>query len=515
MALKNIKKILTTSKEDIVSIILIVAITWIAWHGILNQIISGEGFIYFSSKYSFTIDSHLSDLAHNIDNFPRLLYFTLQKLYGGELQPFMNTMFAIIVLINLSIYWLIKKITNNLTIALLSAVFASANFISSYQFYARGHYQWFSQRVPQLLPTFLGIYFLNCFFQEGGKKYYLFSFLSFTLAMYMNYYATLSLPLYLGFIVVYTLFSKYWLKRLVKTVLLSLPFILVTYYLNSTAGLSLDTIRPNQTLLETIINNKDIFGKITFQLSVITFPLVIKEFIADLLKISLKNTIYLLIIPSILMYFFIFIVLLKKNFNLFKLAIVLFLATMGNLYLNVYLGRVNIYNEILQGRYYYNSAIYLGIIWACFFYIVLNQFLHKKILRIFFLGLIIITFVNINVKYIWKGIKDSQYEYTGGKKLLKVLNDRKNNLPTESIVFLPQPLMPLGEDFLKKYYSGKETKFLYIDTNWKSKVPENFDLNKLFVFDHNDEYKRGGKSDINRIETVDKSEQFRKDLGNQ
>lgn len=94
------------------------------------------------------------------------------------------------------------------------------------------------------------------------------------------------------------------------------------------------------------------------------------------------------------------------------------------------------------------------------------------------------------------------------------LNIEKSQLPDGAIVMVSNPLMPSGEDFLKKYYNNpnRSVLYMYIDSKWQSKIPTDFDLAKLFVFDYNDEYKKGGRAHLNFIKVEDKSDEYRKKL---
>lgn len=500
--------ILIMKWRDLPVILVIIVLTTIAWSGVLNQMISGEGYYYFSPTISLIVDGKLTDLTHNIDNFPRLIYFVLEKLFGGEMQPYMNFMFLIIILVNITIYWLTRSITKSSSVAFLATIFGGINFISNFQFYARGHYQWFMQRVPEIIPIFIGFYFLFLFFDKKRSIHYILSLAFYIFAMFLNYYTTLSLSLYLSLILSSSILQLPKYKKSALFIGLSIPFIIITALFNSGATLSFSTIKPNQSFLQSLFLD-DIINKIFFQLTIMTWPLYVKEVLANLFNVNLKDFVSYLILPSLLMYTAIIFFLFKRKLKYFNFILGAFIAVLAHLYLNVYLGRVNVFNEIFQGRYYYNPSIYLGFFWASFFYEILKPLKAKKVLFLFSLALITGIWVTLNSLSIWKHIRDSQYEYTGGRKMLKILSQNKNSFPANSLVMLPQPLMPLGEDFLKKHYSRSQTKFLYIDSKWKEKIPKGFDLNKLFVFDFNDEFNKGGRSDLSKIEVVDYSNDYR------
>jgi len=518
------------NKKDLIFIQLIILATIFAWHGILGQIIEGEGFIYFSPGYSLISSSgKIVNLLAGFDNFAKVFTFVFERVFGGNLTPYIVVLLMTIILVNVAFYLFVKEATKNRWLAFLAAIYAGINYQAAFQFYARGHFQWFLQRVPELLPIFASFYYLTKYTNSRKTKYYYLSLTLFFLALLMSHYATLFLPFFLAFFMVSAFTQIKDKEKRLKLLLMSVPFVTVNYLLIANTSLSAEVIRPNQTFLQFLSQPKDIISKISHQLVVVTMPwgsfrslvntitsyrsLIGKygpDFLLDLANLFPKRTedyqalISKTIIPTYLFYIGSIWLLFKKKSKAFTLASASFLALLGVLFLNVYLGRFNVFAEIFQGRYYYLPAFYVGIILASFFN---TLFKNKKVLL-----LIALTWALYNTKLIWRQIHDSQYSFTGGKLMLQHLDERKEYLPEKSIVILPQPLMPLGENFLEKYYTGPETKFLYLDEKWQSKIPENFDPKNLFVFAYNEEYEKGGNASLTKITVIDKSEEFRQIL---
>lgn len=491
---------------------IIISMTILAWHGILNQTISGEGFYYFSPSTSFIRpNGSLTDILHNLDNFAKLATFILEHTFKGNMQPYMTFQLVMITLLNLLIYLTLKIVTSKSLLAFIGSLYFAVNITGNFQIYARGHFQWFLQRVPEFFPIFASIIFLDKFINQKRTHQYLTSLFFFVLAIFLTHYTTLFLLFFPSFLIVSVLIKNRKKKEIIKHIFLSAPFVIINYLIVSGSLLSFSTIKPNQTLLESFNINLETFFKISFQLVVVTIPYTLLQIIRDFSHVNLKDIVFRLIIPTYLIYGATGYYLYKKGFKNLNFVIASFFGLVGVLYLNIYLGRVIIYNEIAQGRYFFIPKLYLAIMVASFIYVFLSGKLSQKIkfLRFSLVSLLILIYLFTNIQLIWKGIRDSQYEYTGGRLMMNYLDKAKFNIPDGSIVMVPQPLMPLGEDFLKKYYSGQSTKFLYIDVNWRSKIPENYDKNKLFVFDYNDEFKKGGKADLSRIEVIDKSKEYR------
>lgn len=498
-------------------ILIIVIISIIAWHGILNQTIEGEGYYYFSPTNSLILpNGNLAKLLFGYDNFPRITYYTLEHLFKGNMQPYMDFWLATIILVNIAFFIFVKKITNSNLIALLAASYSSVYYTGNFQFYARGHFQWFTQRVPEVFPIFISFSLLIIFLRTQRLYQYILSIIAFSLALFMSDYTTLFLPFYISLSISFALLKSKSRTQFFRSLILFLPFLFINYINDSQSALGLSIIRPHQTLWQSIIENSQAAYKISYQLVVVTIPFPLLKLLSVVSKTNYFKLISLLSIPTLLFYLSIFIILWKKKFKDLYLVLTFFLSLVGVLFLNVYLNRVNVFNEIEQGRYYYIPGLYIGIIFSFIISFILKHLkLFKKIvLKKIVVLLLIFIWTSLNSQLIFKKIQDSQYVYTGGKKLMAKLSATKFKIPDGSIVMLPNPLMPLGEDFLKKYYSNGKTKFLFIDTKWRAKIPQDFDINKLYVYDYNEEYKKGGKANLNLIEVLDKSPIYRQQLTN-
>ena len=495
---------------DIIFIAVILLVTFISWNGILGQTIEGEGYFYFSPTNSFILpDGRVTDILHNLDNFSLFFTYLLELLFKGDIQPYMTAQFAIILALNSAVYLAIKAMTHRRWLALIAALYFSVNYTGSFQFYARGHFQWFTQRVPEFFPILVSIVYLVKFVDHTKIRNYLITLGFFIIALFMAHYTTLFLPFFIIFLAASALLKAQKKQDRLLYLTLAIPFIVINYLIVSNSTLSISTIKPNQTLLESILQTQDIIHKVSFQLVVATIPHSLLQLLAHLTKVQYQQLISILIIPTYLFYAAVAFVLYKKKFPFFHLILGCFGALLGVLFLNVYLGRINVFNEIGQGRYYFIPGLYVGIIFASLLdttFITYKR--HYQSLRYATIIFLILLWIIPNTSFIWKKVHDSQRFYTANRAMFNYLNNTKNQLPDGAIVLLPDP-MPSAIDFLKKYYSGPNTQFLYLDSKWESKIPQGFDLNKLFVFIYNEEYDRGGAARVQFISVVDKSEEYR------
>lgn len=492
---------------DILFIVLVILATTVAWHGILAQSIEGEGFFYFSPELGRIKD--FGQLIKGMENFGLIIQMVSEFFFKGNIQPYMTLIFSTIILVNVSFYLCVKKITKNSFLALVAALYSGINYTGDFQFYARGHWQWFLQRVPEMfiiLPSFVNIF---RYIETQKNKYYFLSLTFFTLSVFLEHFSSLFLPFFPSLMLVAALtMAKRWKNRL-KYLALSLPFIAINYFLISRGGYYNNSIAPIHPLGEFLSHPIDIISKVSIQLVIVTIPF--SFFIERLHEVkNFASLLHKLAFPTYTFYLGCIWLLYKKKSANFTLVASCFLALLGVLSLNVYLGRFIIENNVLQGRYYYTSAFYVGIIFAC----LLNSLREKisnsrskrvKIVTDILIYLIIFVWFFKNTKLIWKQIQARQYLYTGARVLMQHLNKVKSTLPENSIVILPSPLMPSGIAFLNKYYSGKNTKFLFLDKKWLSFMPNNFNSKNLFVFNYS-------TLPDNKVKLIDLSEEYRKQL---
>lgn len=495
----------------LIFILLITLATIIAWHGILNQIIEGEGYYYFSPTNSFVIPP--GTIAFDItrfDNFPRASTYLLENVFEGNIQPYMNFQFIIIIFLNISIYLTLFGITKNKALAFLGAIYFGLNYSGDYQLYARGHFQWFTQRVVEFLPMLGAIFFIWQYTNTKLLKNYLVSYAFFLIALIMTHYTILFLPFFPSFLLVSATLLHLKFRQRLKIILLSLPFIITTYLIVGNSTLGLDIIHPNQSLLESIWQTTDTLHKISFQLVVVTFPYSLLNLLSHITKLPNIQLVNWLILPIFIGYMAAGIYLYKNRLSYYNLLLGCFLALIGVLYINVYVNRVIIFNEIEQGRYLFIPGLYVGIIYASLICSFLNKVKAPLLSKFIFISLLLLWAVP-NTFFIWNKINSSQRYFTAGRAMLTYLEQAKTNLPKDAYIMLPNPLMPLGIDFLKKYYNPGTATFLYNDINWKSKIYPS-DVNKLYVFDYNEEYYRGSQARAQYISVVDKSSIYREAL---
>lgn len=483
---------------DIIFIVLVILATSAAWHGILNQVIEGEGFYYFSPAQSLiTPAGKLTDLAHGVDNFTKIITFVQEKIFAGNIESYMTVEFLFIILINISFYIFVRKVTKNPYLAFMAAIYEAVYYTGNFQFYARGHYHWFYQRAVEIIPIFVSFFFIIKFCESKTLKNYLFSLFFFVVALFMANYTTFLTPFIPIYLTIHALTDtkNKKLKQKIKLVLFSLPFLLINYLVTKDASLNLSVIHPNQTFIQSFLLLKDIPHKILYQLTVVTIPFAVTDFLSKQFHLNYQQFIDSSTMFVCLLYLMIFGNLYKNKSKYFKLSLTSFFALLSVLFLIVYFNRVIVYNEVQEGRYYYIPAFYVGIIFASFLETIIKG--KKKLIII---SLLTILWLFANSNFIWKKIASTQYYSIQTKLMLNYLNTIKDNLPENAFVLLPDPPEPGATAFLIKYYSGKNTTFLYLDQNWKSKLPENVDKNKVFVFDFKEKFKIEDQSEKYRLQ---------------
>lgn len=481
---------------DFLLLCIITVLTSYVWKGILDQTIEGEGYYYFSSNTSLILpDGRLANLIQGIDNFAKLAYYTQAKFFQGDIQKYMIVELIIINLVAIGFYLFVKVITKDSRIAFVAALYESVYYTGNFQFYARGHLHWFYQRVPELFPIFISIISLHSFFMSRKVGSYLLSLGFFILALFFSHYSTFFLPFYVAYFLIFGLLKEKTIQEKLFVIALSIPYVVINYLITKNASLNLAIIHPNQTLLESFANLKDVPQKILFQLAVTTIPYQVVNFISKLRHSNTLDVIQYLTIPVVLGYSLILATLYKYKSTHLILALSSFAGLIGVLFLTVYFNRVIVFNEIEQGRYYFIPAFYVGIIFSIF----LNELRkHSRLITLLIFALCI-AWAHFNSNLIFKKMKDSQAYYDRYKVIYRYLDVNRSSFPNDSYIFIRTS--PGSMLFLNRFYSENSVTYTYLDTNWRSHLPNGFDIDKLFVFDF-------GKKD----EIEDKTEEYRSEL---
>ena len=514
--------------KNIITVFLIILTTFFVWRGILNQSIEGEGFYYFAPPEA---EGGLVGFLTKFDNMPRIFTSLSGLVFKGSMQGYMTAQLIVIILLAVCEYFIVKAIVKNRLIALTATLFFTLNFSGNFQIYARGHFQWFTQRVFEIFPFLFSFLFLSKFYNKEKYRYYLLSFLFFLIALLTSSYATLLTPFYPSFLFVMAITKKLSVKKRVLYLLLSTPFIIINYLIIKYSSLGEKVVNPPDINLPLLKQMEGYSLKISHQLVTATLPFnlitffartfnssEIKIFInapfssipiykATILITALKAFIMTVAIPIYLFYSSIIIFLHKKRSPQFHIVFALFLTLIGTLFLSAYTNRFDVYSSIFESRYFYLPGFYIGIIFACFIY----NLIPKK--PIFIISLLLIWAV-YNFKLIDSKMKSTQYKYTAERIMLNHLKNISGKLPENSIVVVPSPLMPGGEIFLEKYYNNdsKTVMYLNLDGGWEKKIPNNFNSKYLYAFAYSDEFKRGSLAQLDKIQVIDISTNYRKQL---
>ena len=146
---------------DLFFLLLVALMTYLSWGGILKQTIDGEGFYYFSPTQSLVLpNGNWNHILTGFDNFAKIATFVLERVAQGDMYYYMAFVLWGILIVNISIYVFVRFVTGNSLAALFTAVYVGLNYTGDYQFYARGHFQWFLQRVPEFVPVLFAAHYL-------------------------------------------------------------------------------------------------------------------------------------------------------------------------------------------------------------------------------------------------------------------------------------------------------------------------------------------------------------------
>lgn len=489
-------------KIDTLASLLLVALCFFAWRGILHQTIEGEGYYYFSPSLSFVSPQGKIASLWGYDNFPVFATYILERLFKGDMLLYMGLEFITVQFLAIAVYIFIKKITNKSLIAFLSAVLICVNFPGLFQLLGRGHYAWYLQRIPQIFLMLPSWWFFYSYLQKGGVKKYLLSLILFSLGILSNHYTSLYTSFYPALLVSHFLFAQKGnvTKKIISNLALLAPFLIANAIIISKTPLGVSNYRPGDGPLHFILNPQNWLDQLLYHMTVITFPTNI--FLSFYRKsIELPTLIRSLIIPVFGFYAIALLYLYNAAKKFFVFIFAVFLALLSVVFLNIFLNQFDIYTEILQGRYFFIPTFYGGIIFASFFGTLFSR--NKNLFIKISLLALLFVWLNTNIKTISQKMAASQPTYDKITAGLNFLNKIKPALPDNAIVVLPSPLMPIGGDFYAKFYAPKNTVFYYLDSKWQENIPANYPIEKIFVY----EFDKNRKNEL-----VDKSQIYRANM---
>lgn len=482
---------------------LIILISLVAWHKLLWQAPGGEGYYYFDSGQDFVSHGRFTDLGQ-LDNFAKLTFDILPLLVNDFIPGYFIFQLIIMILLNLTIYFVVKFFVKNSLVSFTVAIFFAVSFIGSFEMLGSGNFQRLVQRVPNLIPQLFSFQQLAVYLQTRKIRNYFFSVLLFSLSILMGHFSTFLLPLFLVFPLVKYLedFPKALnfetrLKLFLRIFIVSSSFVILNFVL-----ISKDSLKPDLNLLEFISKAGiiNISEKILLQFASLSIPPFIIEYISRVIN-PYKYSVLLLSIPWILIYIAGVILIKKFKPQFFSIYLTSVLVIPILLFLNLYLGKVDplhnirgynyyflpsnypnseIFSNALKGdRYYFVPMIFVSIIWTMLLS-VLN--LKKFKLNLVVIVTVFLLYIYSNISLIWVNMDRIQFNSNLMKNYLNFIKGKSEEFDNETIILSPRPLI-WPAPFIRLFYGNPDIRFINSQSMWREEIG-NINPKNIYYFDY-------------------------------
>lgn len=470
-------------KKHLRQLAVIVFLVFLAWYKILFQTPKGEGFLFFNPAY-------LSISFISFDSGARLFFNFFTFLFKDNLQILQICILFFIILLALFFYWFSYETMRNKTIAFISSLFFSVNYVGTYEMQGAGNPTRFTNRAFWFLLLFPSFIFFLKYIKQKKEKYFIFSLLLYTLSVYLAQFSIFFLPMFLTYFMASLFEKKASFKKISTVGLHILLYIIVTviilildHYYDKISFIKYGL--ENQNFFSFLVQHANmIFNQFLHQLSILIFPKQIVLFVCSKGGYVLKDVLSVFRILSILIYLGLAAFLLKKEKKFKTIIVMLLLFIPIILVLNTYV-RGDVVGASDLGnwgsRYLYVPMIGMSILWA----LLINSLISSRKIIERDIGLILIVlFLYTQVTTLWKQMDDDYYTYKEIKTSLAYLKSLSPKISNDSVVIVPSMLGYHGAVFAKVYYHKNQGFFMPFQSSWHKKMKIPFDPGNLYVLQY-------------------------------
>jgi len=484
-------------------ITIIFALDFLVWHKVLNQSLLGEGYYYFNQKQDFFSQLNNFKPLRQLDIFAKILFDVMPPIFSDNIRLYLLFLLLTMATLHTTLFLVITKITKSMLLGFTTSVFFLANYMGSFGMTASGQYQWFVQRVPNLIPTLIAFYYLEKFFHQKKFKFYLISIALFFVAVLLAHFSTFLLPVFILLPLVQSIGSKTKIKSLLLGITLTLPFVVISLIFNSQDGQS-----PKVNPVNYVLTQDKVIQKTIYQVAVISLPPNLIKFTGDnwpgeRLAHPYTKVVAIYTYISLSIYFLAFFLVRKKNDRLAKLYITSLLGMLSIMFLYVYVDiKLDVLKGIGQSRQFFPSTIFLSIIWA----IILHSIFYKK--QKLYLGIsitILVAYTVYNSTIINKHIDSIQYSSEMMKRFMAYTKSISGEFTSESIIITPS-FLGRPSYLIKLFYAPQGFRFVLPSVGWEEEYRN--ESTNVFVFDYNYE-KVGSKFYPEKGKVVDFTAKYR------
>jgi hypothetical protein len=504
--------------------IIIIALSCIlVWYKTLNQIFMGEGYSYFDPIFNLLPNGNFATLWR-MDNFARLLFDIFPSIFRDNISYYLAFQFLVLVILTTVFFYFVKYFTKNSWIGFGAAIIFGTSYLGLFEMIGTGNYQRFSQRIPNIIPEILALLELVKYFDTKKIKYYVYSLVLFFISVFMGHFSTFLLPVFVIYPVIFSIVNKSGIAKLVKSVLFSIPFVLINRFL-----LSRDFYTPSGNFIGFIkeVGVGKIISLITLQFSNMLIPPFLVEKVASITS-SYEGILIILTVPILIIFLTgIYLVTKRKQKNLLIVYLVSIFSIPVLLFLNLYLRKVDpFYNmrgytyyflprmysinpsltaTVKGDRYYMLPYLFVAIILSILIYIVFNKKLSRSTKNPNSLsyktaaGIFLTFYVAYNTFLVWTNINKIQPVSEDLKKYLSYIKSVSSRINNQSVVVIPREFL-WPSSMIKAIYGYPDMKFASNDTDWKKQITNKKDLVLIdFYYDQT----KDGKINVAQNRVID------------
>lgn len=494
------KKYLIQNK---ISILLILLVSFITWFKILSRYPTGEGYFYFAQSNSINLKNiSISSVLADYGILARLIFLVVIPIFKDNVPYYMYLQFFLMLATYFSFYFTFEKIFNNKIIGLTSTLLFITNYVGQFTMMGQGDYQRFIQRVPNLIPVFAALYFLNQYLEKGETKSLIKSILFYLFGVVLSHYNIFLSPIFIFLPIFDSLIRKK--GAVVKMFLLSVIFAISPVFISKTDPLS----HPTKSLISFITTTPDLIKMVLYQVPIVGIPVQVVQYFASNHRPGLQPP-YTQIMPALLMIIVaIFIIGINRIKNdsktlVFYLTFIFSLFTVSFLILYAYGTIPNPLTGYGEDRIYFIHSILFALIWT----IILKTFVYVKHKNIYVV--ILVAVMVLNIISIWNDMDEIQIHSEIQRVYLSYIKKISPSFDNKTVIVVPSELLT-SSVFIQRIYGIGNANMISLDDNWQKNV-DAIKVNKkdVFIIDFSFKLNQDGNSDLKTVQIVDLTSNYR------
>ena len=458
-------------RKDLIFILLLLVLAYVAWQQIPQLVIRGDGFVYMVSS---TLNEFFGrDYFYTgFELSAAVLGLILPALYKTNISYYFYTSLFVMMIINVFFYILLRFITKNKVVSFFGALIFAVNYFGNFDMYSQHCYCFFTERIVPvifILPAFL---FLHLFLEKQKIKYYFISILLYFLGIGMGHFVVLfTAPFFLYPIFWYLFKNKKIIER-TKGILIGAPYLMTSGFFVLIQRVHEAGLEKKVGLLEFLLNPQatQYPEKIVRQL---VYWSEYEPIILNFGRASLHSYIdvqsAVSITPYVVgIYILAALILFIKLTHMRALLLTTIFGTLSIFYLNAWFGQYDVLNQPGANRYLYLPTILLVIFWTLFLWMLWKS--KYRIIKILAIVLVAIYYL-LNWIIISDMFRDVLFWDRSTKVTYQYMNSIRERLPKGTLVVAPYPEVGVYESmFFTEQIGNGEVEFLAEDHPYRDWV---------------------------------------------